>query len=59
MSLCVMFIIDADCILCEARAETEGNIDDPNIVIERYQYLTISEASISNLLIRVRYRENS
>jgi len=54
-----MFIIDADCILCEARAETEGNIDDPNIVIERYQYLTISEASISNLLIRVRYRENS
>jgi hypothetical protein len=39
MSLCLMFIIDANCILCEARAETEGNIDDPNIVIEQYQYL--------------------
>jgi hypothetical protein len=54
-----MFIIDADCILCEARAETKENIEDSNIVIEQYQYFTISEASISNLLLRVRYRENS
>jgi len=54
-----MFIIDADCILCEARAETEGNIEDPNIVIEKYQYFTISGTSISNLLLRVRYRKKS
>ena len=55
----LMFIINADCILCEARDENEGNVEDPNSIIEQYQYFTISEASISNLLVRVRYRENS
>ena len=59
MSLFLMFIINADCILCEARDENEGNIEDTNKIIEQYQYFTISEASISNLLVRVRYRENS
>jgi len=38
MSLCLMFITDADCVLCEARPETEGNVDDPSIVIEQYQF---------------------
>lgn len=59
MSLCFMFVINADCILCEARTETEGDTDDPNIAIEKYQYLTVSEASISNLSLRVSYSENS
>ena len=56
MSLCLMFVSDADCIFWKARAEAEENIDYPNTVIEHHQYFTISEVWISNLLLPVRYR---